>query len=162
MLNEYDKILTCLSEILSDENVERKFYSIDNLDDKYEYFSRLSGKIFSKEKFKEVIDFLEEQTKKIKNGELSEESLKNIAGGEELRIPGTEHRRYAEILKPGTSHFKDIFETGYNIGQIINLIQQKIRYETENEDLIKLHEEASELKEKCNQKRRSKGLLEIK
>ncbi len=163
-MNEYDEILNCLSDVLNDENARREFYSIDNFDDKYEYFSKLSGKIFSKEKFKEVIDFLEEQTKKIKNGELSEESLKNIAGGEEIPpipIPETEHRRYATIIGPGSSYLTDVLDTGRNIGEIINLIQQKISYETENENLIKLQEKANKLKAKCNEKRRKKGLPEI-
>lgn len=162
MLNEYDEILACLSDVLSSENAEHEFYSIDNIDDKYEYFSKHSGKNFSKEKFKEVMDFLEEQTKKFKNDELSEESLKKVTGGE-LRIPETEHRRIVEgLLKPVPSYYGDVLEVGHNTGLIVNLIQRKIEYETQNEELISLKNEANRLKEECNKIRRMKGLPEIR
>lgn len=158
MLNEYDEILACLSDVLSSENAKQEFYSIDNLDDKYEYFSKHSEKNFSKEKFKEVMDFLEEQTKKLKNNELSEKSLRNVAGGE--FIPESEHRRLAGLLKPATSYYGDALDVGYNIGQIVNLIHDKIEYETQNEELINLKIEADKLKGECNKIRRMKGLRE--
>lgn len=169
MLNEYDEILACLSDVLRNENAEYEFYSIDNIDDKYEYFSKHSGKNFSKEKFKEVMNFLEEQTKKFKNNELSEESLKKVAGGE-LRIPETEHRSIIEgLLKPGVSYYTDVLDIGYSAGRIINLIKGKIEYETQNEALKNealkneaLKNEANRLKEECNKRRRMKGLPEIK
>ena len=54
MLNEYDEILACLSDVLRNENAEYEFYSIDNIDDKYEYFSKHSGKIFQKKNLKKL------------------------------------------------------------------------------------------------------------
>ncbi len=162
-MNEYDEILTCLSDFLSNENVKHEFYSIDSLDKRYEYFSKHSDKNFSKEKFKEIMNFLEEQTEKLKNGDLSEESLKNISGGAD--IPETDHRRIVKgLIEPGISYYLDIFDMGYSLRQIINLIKGKINYEYENEELAELQKKRKELEEEAEKVGLPKiqGISEIK
>lgn len=165
MLNEYDEILTYLSKILNDENVENEFYSIDNIDDKYEYFSKYCEKNFSKEKFKEVMNFLDKQTKKFKNKELSEESLKNISGGDDEPIPQTDDRRHTLVATSLLPYFSENFLLGRNIGKIINLIKRRIDYETENVELRDLREKDRELqdlvikKRKEEEERRRKNII---
>ena len=132
--------------------MEHEFYSIDNLDDRYQYFSKHSEKNFSKEKFKEVIDFLEEQTKKIKHSELPEEVLKNVFGGEDVYIPQTDSRRNILILKSFMPYISENFQLGSNIGEVINLIEKKIKYETENEELQNLREEEKNLRKQMQEK----------
>ncbi len=152
MLNEYDEVLTCLSKILNDKNTEHKFYSIDNLDDQYEYFSKRSEKNFSKEKFKEVMSFIEEQTEKIKNSELSEEILENVSGGGDDYVPETSGRRDTLVFKSLLPYFSDSFSIGRNIGKIVNLIMKKLKYEEKNSELDDLRNEYERLQKLVKQK----------
>lgn len=125
-MNEYNEILSCLSDVLSNENAKNKFFSTDNLDDRYEYFSKCSGKVFSKEKFKEVVEFFEDQTKKDKDVKSVEEFLKNVTGGKD-KVPTTDLRRFAILSNLGSDIGVNTINTLSNLSNAVNTLFIKFR-----------------------------------